>query len=123
MMKKITLLCFSIIVFMTVACSKSTADNASPETLYKQNNSIDMLVYNKIAYVKASDIDWVKEVELTNSKELGEIQRTDITMGFENLDATVLEVRTKVYSVLERDDFVLVYINDSWIPYYAYVEG
>lgn len=123
MYKKYLLLSMFLIALSLTSCSRSTIENASPEKLYKQDNSIDLLVYNDIAFVNASDIDWVKDLELTGSEVIGKILRTNVTKGFEDFDATIIEVGTEVYSILERDDFVIVYWNDSWIPYYAYVEG
>ena len=49
--------------------------------------------------------------------------RTGVTKRFKNFDATILEIETEVYSVIGRDDIVLVLIDEKWIPYYAYVEG
>jgi hypothetical protein len=122
-MKKLVILLICLCMAAASACSHTTADNDSPEELYKQDNSIDLLVYNGTAYVNASDLDWVMELELTAGEKLGEIGRTKVTKDFEGFDATVLETGTEVYSVKDRDDFVLVMIDNKLVPYYAYVEG
>ena len=122
-MKKYMVFIWIILILPLSACSKSTAENASPETLYKHDKSIDLLVYNNIAYVNATDIDWAKELELTGDEILGEIQRTGIKKKFKDFDATVLAEGTEVYSVIERADFVLAYVDNKMVPYYAYVEG
>lgn len=122
---KILFLLISILILSFSACSKihSTADNASPEALYQQDQSIDFLVYNDIAYVNAADLDWVADLKLTSSEKIGEIKRTNVTKKYKDLDATILEVGTEFYSVTGRDDFVLVSVNHELVPYYAYVEG
>jgi hypothetical protein len=101
----------------------STKDNASPQNLYKEDSSIDFLVYNNTAYVNAEYLDWVNELELNRDGKIGTIKRTGVTKGFKDFDATILETETEVYSIFGRDDIVLISINEKWIPYYAYVEG
>lgn len=122
MKKNIIFISISILILLS-SCVKSTANNASPEVLYKQDNSIDFLVYNDTAYVNATNLDWVSELELKCNEKLGVIQRTNISKKYKDFDATTLKVDTEVYSVIERDDFVLVSIDNRLIPYYAYVEG
>lgn len=101
----------------------STKNNSSPEMLYKNNNSIDFLVYQDTAFVNASDSDWIQELELPPEKELGVIQRTNIQKNYKDFDATKLAEGTKIYSVKARKDILLVLINEEYIPYYQYVEG
>jgi hypothetical protein len=126
-MKKNMLLigiCFLLVTLS--ACTKAsetTTDSAKPEVLYKQDNSIDLLVYNGTAYVNASKLDWIDELELKQDKKLGEIERNGITKKFKDFDATLLKVGTEIYSVLDRDDFVLVAVDHTMVPYYAYREG
>ena len=60
MKKTLVLGLLCIFVLSLSACSNSTADNADPSVLYKQDNSIDLLVYKDIAYVNAAELDWVK---------------------------------------------------------------
>lgn len=123
MIKRSLLIAISIFLLSLSACSKSTANNSSPAELYKQDNSIDFIVYNKTAYVNASNLDWVKELNLESNKKLGEIERTGVFKKFIDYDATLLEVGTEFYSVIDRDDFVLVITDNKMVPYYAYVEG
>ncbi|MHB8129203.1 MAG: hypothetical protein ACYDEX_09415 [Mobilitalea sp.] len=110
-------------IVLLSGCSSSTKDNASPENLYKENRSIDLLVYQDTAYVNAEFLDWVNELELESDEKLGSIMRTGVTKRFKDFDATILEIETEVYSVIGRDDIVFVLIDEKWIPYYAYVEG
>ncbi len=122
---KIILKCILLGVFFVSmsGCSNATKDNTSPENLYKEDSSIDLLVYNNTAYVNAEYLDWVNELELESDEKLGTIKRTGVTKGFKDFDATILEVETEVYSVLGRGDIVMVLIDEKSIPYYAYVEG
>ncbi|MDF2944610.1 MAG: hypothetical protein K0S01_3468 [Herbinix sp.] len=121
----VVILITGIIIFATrdFNLTNNTANNDNPEVLYKRDNSIDLLVYNDTAYVNATDIYWVSELELKSDIKLGEIKRTNVTKKFKDFDATVLEVGTEVYSVLGRGDFVLVNIDGTLVSYYALVEG
>jgi len=133
MKKFIFYFCSVSIVVLLISCiiiaardfklTDSTAYNDNPDVLYEQDNSIDLLVYNETAYVNATDIDWVTELELKSEIKLGKIKRTHVTKNFKNFDATVLEVGTAVFSVSGRDDFVFVNINNILVPYYVFVEG
>ena len=46
--------------FSIIGCGNtaSTAENASPESLYSSDRDIDLFVYEDTAYVNALDIDW-----------------------------------------------------------------
>ena len=50
---------FSTLIAAGCESSASTAENASPETLYTSDNEIDMFIYEGAAYVNALDLDWV----------------------------------------------------------------
>lgn len=115
--------CFLIFVLIFLEHNKSTADNASPENLYKNDPTMDFLIYDDTAYVNASNIDWIKDIELTCDKSLGTIKRTKIKKNFRNFDATQLEVGSYVCSTVERKDIVLAMIGNKYVPYYKYVEG
>lgn len=127
MKKNIVFILFCVLTLSLSACSNSAKDstenNASPKALYQQDKSIDFLVYNETAFVNASNLDWVTELELKSNEKLGEIKRTDVKKKFKDFDATILEVGTEFYSVSGRDDFVMVFIDNVMVPYYAYVEG
>jgi len=122
----------TLVVFVTgmIACTtksmktaSNTADNDRPDALYKQDNEIDLLVYNDTAYVNAATIDWVTNLELKKDTKLGIIERTNVTKEFKNFDATFLDKGTEIYSVVGRKDIVLVNINNMMIPYLAELEG
>lgn len=103
--------------------NSSTQNNGSAETLYKNNSSIDLLVYQNTSFVKADEIEWITQLQLTPNNLLGSIQRNKIKKNFSNFDATKLEIGTKIYSTLERDDILLVLVNGEYIPYVNYIEG
>ena len=91
--------------------------------LYRNNSSIDFLVYQNKAFVNASTLDWIQELNLVPEKQLGVIQRTNIQKNYKDFDATKLAVGTTIYSVKDRKDILLVLINKEYIPYYQYLEG
>lgn len=122
-MKRLSAIVGILLLLCISGCSATTADNASPEVLYENNNTIDLLVYGDTAYVNASDLDWVNELPLEKDAYLGDVQRTGVTKSFTDWDATVLDVGTGVYSVKGREDILLVEQGALFVPYYAYREG
>ncbi len=125
--KKYNILIFAIVVLVILVTlhirNSSTINNASADTLYKNDTSIDLFVYQNTAFVKADQIEWILQLKLTPNNLLGSIQRNNIKKNFSNFDATILEVGTKIYSTLERDDIVLILVNGEYIPYFNYIEG
>lgn len=125
--KTYNILIFAIVVLVILVTlhirNSSTINNASADTLYKNDTSIDLFVYQNTAFVKADQIEWILQLKLTPNNLLGSIQRNNIKKNFSNFDATILEVRAKIYSTLERDDIVLILVNGEYIPYFNYIEG
>lgn len=120
------LICAIVVLVILVTLhirNSSTINNASADTLYKNDTSIDLFVYQNTAFVKADQIEWILQLKLTPNNLLGSIQRNNIKKNFSNFDATILEVGTKIYSTLERDDIVLILVNGEYIPYFNYIEG
>lgn len=126
-MKKIlvTFLCVGMIILLILSLTKdrSTIHNAKPEKLLKNDNKIDLLIINDTVYVNAYNIDWINNLILNKKSLLGYIQRTNVIMNFKNFDATYLDVDSKIYSAVERDDILLVLTKNGLVPYYKYVEG
>ena len=119
------LTCITIFsAFSAAGCSRSssTAENASPETLYASDNDIDMFIYEGTAYVNALDVDWVGELSLAKGEKLGTISRSDVTDDFQDWDATILPEGTAVYKSGESQ-VLLAETEDALIPYLKYAEG
>jgi len=114
-----------LLIVMFTGCAKSPPgiEETKPDTMYRNDNSIDMLVYDGKAFVNAADYDWVADLELSPGQQLGTIKRTDVTRNFKDFDATKIETGVIIYAAVERGDFVLADIDGSFVPYYAWVEG
>ena len=121
-MKRLTFVILALL-FCLSGCAASTADNASPDKLYRDDPLIDMFVFDSVAYVNASDLEWVKELELTQDALLGSIKRTKVTKNFGQWDATTLPVGSEVYAVSGRQDILLAERDGILAPYYAWREG
>ena len=121
--KRSVLAAVLIFTCLWLGCGCSAGASASPDTLYRQNRDIDLFVYEDAAYVRASDIQWVQELTLTPDALLGDIQRTDVTKGFQDFDATQLPEETQIYSTKERGELLLAAVDGQYIPYLRYVEG
>lgn len=113
-----------LFVFSAAGCSssESTAENASPETLYSSDHDIDMFIYEGTAYVNALGVDWVGELSLAKGEKLGTISRSGVTGDFQDWDATVLPKGTAVYKSGESE-VLLAETDEALIPYLKYVEG
>lgn len=117
----IILLC--LFIFTAAGCQSNSANNhAKPESLYHADNSIDLFVYENVAYVNAHDVGWVAALDLEKMELLGAIRETGTTSDFDDWDATVLEVGSNIYQS-GRPDILLAESNGFLIPYLKYVEG
>ena len=126
----ISVLCaFCLLSLFLTGCSSSTASTeVTPETLYADNHDIDMFVYEDTAWVNASDLDWVTELQPEAVSQIGEVENSGATGDFRDWDATVLKAGTAVYSCqdkdgTERSDLLLVEEEGNFTPYLKYVEG
>lgn len=113
---------FSTLIAAGCESSASTAENASPETLYTSDNEIDMFIYEGAAYVNALDLDWVGELSLAKGKKLGMISRSGVTDDFQDWEATILSEGTAVYESGESE-VLLAETEAALIPYLKYAEG
>lgn len=118
---------FCLMLLVTVCQSNKsntidTSKYAEPQYLYNENPSIDMFVHEDTAFVNASDVDWVVELELTKDALLGTVKETGVSKGFKDWDATLLNVGSNIYKS-ERLDILLVEFNGLIIPYLKIVEG
>lgn len=127
MKKTALIICLVLCTVFCIAYCKSTvyystAENASPQYLYKQNNNIDMFIYKNAAYVNASDVDWVTELNFEKKDLLFNINKTDVTKDFQNYDATILDIDTPVYST-DNNQILIAETDRKAIPYLIFVEG
>lgn len=124
-MKKILFYAICCLLFFVTGCQLNTTDTSKytePQYLYNENPSIDMFICEDTAFINASDIDWVIELELTKNDLLGTIKETGVSKGFKDWDATLLDVGSNIYKS-ERLDILLVESNGLIIPYLKIVEG
>jgi len=119
---KVIMMVFTLI-YLLVGCSYNTANSSSPQAVLKNNSKADFFIMNKTVYIRAADIDWVKELALNEGKVLGKANKTGVKKNFKDWNATRLEVNTEIYELEGREDIVLVKIQDKYIPYLQYVEG
>jgi hypothetical protein len=84
----------------------------------------DIFLWNNTVY--KTNIDWVEELPLTKNKELGEI--TSISSKPDNYQykngmANKLPIGSKIYSVKERNDVLVVEVNGMVKKYLGASEG
>lgn len=121
---------FLVLLCLFVGCSNTksystqvSTSNATPQSVLKTNPDADVFIMNNTVYMNAIDIDWVTKLTLQEGKTLGRINKTGIKKGFQNWNATKLNIDTVVYELVGRSDIVLVKVNDKYIPYLKIVEG
>ena len=72
-------------MLLIVGCgTPNTSENMKPASLYKANPSIDLLVYNNLAYVSTKEVDRVVASNLEKKTLIGSINRTGITSDLKN---------------------------------------
>jgi hypothetical protein len=123
-MKKFkTIIILFMIICLLTGCSGSTADNASPEAVLKNNAQADFFIMNSTAYINAVDVDWVKGLTFNAGRLLGTIKNNGVKKKFKDWDATILDIGTEIYKAEDRNDIVLVETGNTYLPYLKYVEG
>ena len=123
-MKKIfAVLGMSIFIMIGLSrCGVKLTTESTPEQLYSNNHSIDMFVYEDVAYVNVTDVDWVKSETIERGKYIGKISNSGITNDFNNWDATVLPAGTEIYES-DNTEILLASLGKKFVPYMKYVEG
>ena len=112
-------------ITLALAGCQSTAGSPelpTPENLYEQDSSIDLLVYEDTAYVNYADADWVQEKTFEKGERIGEIGDSGVTEEFQDWDSTVLSEGTVIYES-DDDTILLAECDGELIPYLKWVEG
>ena len=112
-------------ITLALAGCQSTAEAPelpTPENLYEQDSSIDLLVYEDTAYVNSADTDWVQEKTFEKGERIGEIKDSGVTEDFQDWDSTVLPEGTMIYES-DDDTILLAECDGELIPYLKWVEG
>ena len=112
-------------ITLALAGCQSTAEAPelpTPENLYEQDSSIDLLVYEDTAYVNYADADWVQEKTFEKGERIGEIGDSGVTEEFQDWDSTVLSEGTVIYES-DDDTILLAECDGELIPYLKWVEG
>lgn len=112
-------------ITLALAGCQSTAEAPelpTPENLYEQDSSIDLLVYEDTAYVNSADTDWVQEKTFEKGEPVGEIKDSGVTEDFQDWDSTVLPEGTMIYES-DDDTILLAECDGELVPYLKWVEG
>ena len=93
--------------------------NPGPEDFQGQ----DFIFCQGMVAINATGIDWVKEYGLDEGALLGEVQRSGVTSDFQEWDATVLPVGTKIYQNARGAGLLVAVHDDIKTPYLFMIEG
>lgn len=127
-MKRKIGLVFTALLLIFSGCSLSNevtihgTENPDAEEILTSNPHADIFQYNDTVY--KTHIDWVDELSVTKDEQVGEITvQNESDTNFENGMANKLQVGTKIFSVKERDDILIVETDGELLKYLAIVEG
>jgi hypothetical protein len=83
----------------------------------------DFFLHDGIVCIRADEIAWIQELDLTEGEPLGEIKRTGHRENYSDWDATDLPVGTKIYQHPEERLVLIVAHDGAAIPYMKMIEG
>ncbi len=124
-MKRAVLIIFAMTAVLLTGCRvicPASPEQPDPENLYRNDNSIDMFVYQETAYVNAKDTDWVAEQKFIKGDMAGKIKNSGATKEFQDWDATILPVGTEIFET-DNSEILLASCGEELVPYLKYVEG
>ncbi|RDW18691.1 hypothetical protein CWR48_10225 [Oceanobacillus arenosus] len=126
--KKLFYVLIASALLMISGCSNEgetttvTIDSIDAEEVLKLNPDADIFQYDGVIY--KTNIDWVEELSLTKDVQIGDIvTRNDANTDFNDEMSNKLPVGAKIFSAKEREDILLVEVNEETLKYLAIVEG
>lgn len=97
-------------------------ENPDAEEILTLDPNANIFQFDGIIY--KTDIDWVDDLSLTKGEKVGEIKtKNEKDSKFEDDMSNMLSVGTKIFSVKERGDILIVESDGRTLKYYAMVEG
>jgi hypothetical protein len=98
--------------------------NPTPQEILNENPDADIFLYRDAVAINAEDIEWVKNLKLTNGEMIGEIvYKYSKGEKFKQGMATKLPLGSKVYRTKERGEVLLVEVEGEYIRYLLALEG
>lgn len=118
----------TLILFMIVGCSNGeentevSIDSINAKEVLTLDPDADIFQYDGVIY--KTNIEWVEELPLTKDVQIGEIKtKNDKNADFNDEMANKLPVGSKIFSVKERKDILIVESEGAVLKYFAIVEG
>lgn len=96
--------------------------NPDAEEILTLDPHANIFQYEEVIY--QTHIDWVDELSVTKAEQIGEINiQNETNTTYVNNMANKLRVGTKIFSVKERSDILIVETDGEVLKYLAIVEG
>lgn len=123
-------LCYTLLVFfllMITGCSnlgetKVSVESIDAEEVLTLDPRADIFQYDGVIYL--TNVDWVEELSLTKDVQIGEIKtKNEKNTDFKDEMSNKLPVGSKIYSVKERGDILIVESEGAVLKYLAIIEG
>ncbi|MCM3732615.1 hypothetical protein M3196_13160 [Fictibacillus nanhaiensis] len=116
-------------IFLISACEEQELEKHSSEVpdaeeVLTLDPDADIFMWTNVVY--KTNIDWVEPLKLTKDKELGEINSVSSkpdNYQYKNGMANKLPIGSKIYSVKERNDVLVVEVNGMVKKYLGASEG
>ncbi|GIN87943.1 hypothetical protein J6TS2_43290 [Heyndrickxia sporothermodurans] len=119
-------LCHLILLLVIAGCS-ATPMNPTAKSILKENPHADILRYNNLIYINATNIESVKKSNYTKGDKIGEIKKTTTSsINFKNFYATKLATGTEIFSTGDKDKdtyTIITEVNGKQILYRVLLEG
>lgn len=117
------LISFLATLFMLTGCIIQTTHNPTAKETLAQNPNADIFQHKGIIYTNASNIEWVRQTELTIGERVGTIKKqyTD-GLTFGNEMATKLPVGAEIFDGGGRS-ILIVKLEGKEIRYLGMLEG
>jgi hypothetical protein len=123
-MKKI--LIFNLIFLLILSgCSSATNINPTAQSILKENSQADILQYNNLIYINATNLKSIKKSNFKKGEKIGEIiKNTTSSKNFKDFYATKLAIGTEIFSTNNKDTQTLIAeLNGKQILYTVLLEG
>ncbi|MFO1445121.1 hypothetical protein KDN24_18355 [Bacillus sp. Bva_UNVM-123] len=123
-MKKI-LIYNLLLLFILVGCSSAIHTNPTARSILKEDSRADILQYNQLIYINATNLKIDGKAEFTKDEKLGEIMKTTTSSkNFKDFFATQLPIGTEIYSTNDNNTYTIIAkVNGKEILYTVLLEG
>lgn len=119
------LLICNLLFLVLVGCAPAINTNPTAKSILNEHSQADILQYNQLIYINATNLEWIKKVEYNKSEKIGEIVKTtNSPKNFKDFYATKLKSGTEIFSTNDHDiHTIIVELDGQQLLYTVLLEG